>query len=104
MKTRIFERSPHNPIISPLDLPFPAAAVLNPGACKHGDEIVLLLRIEDHAGHSSIYVARSRDGVANWRVESEPILRYGEQHWRYEQWGCERYLEKRREDKNDGGK
>jgi predicted GH43/DUF377 family glycosyl hydrolase len=60
MKTRIFERSPHNPIISPLDLPFPAAAVLNPGASEQADEVVLLLRVEDHAGHSNIYVARSR--------------------------------------------
>ncbi|MCK4293041.1 MAG: glycosidase, partial [Planctomycetes bacterium] len=89
MKTRIFERSSHNPIISPLDLPFPAAAVLNPGAAEQGDEVVLLLRVEDHAGHSNIYVARSSNGVTDWRFESEPILRYGEQDWRYEQWGCE---------------
>ena len=32
MDTRIFKLSSKNPIISPLDLPFQAAAVLNPGA------------------------------------------------------------------------
>lgn len=89
MKTRVFTRSQHNPIISPLDLPFPAAAVLNPGATEQGDEVVLLLRVEDHAGHSNIYIARSKNGVTDWKFEQEPILRYGEQNWRYEQWGCE---------------
>ncbi|GAF73098.1 unnamed protein product, partial [marine sediment metagenome] len=60
MKVRLFERSSHNPIIAPLDLPFPAAAVLNPGAAEHDGDVVLLLRIEDHAGHSNIHVARSK--------------------------------------------
>jgi predicted GH43/DUF377 family glycosyl hydrolase len=27
--------------------------------------------------------------VTDWRIEPEPILRYGEEGWRYEQWGCE---------------
>jgi predicted GH43/DUF377 family glycosyl hydrolase len=89
MKTRVFTRSQHNPIISPLDLPFPAAAVLNPGVTEHDDEVVLLLRVEDHAGHSNIHIARSKNGVTDWKIESEPILRYGEKNWRYEQWGCE---------------
>jgi len=89
MKTRVFERCPQNPIISPLDLPFPAAAVLNPGAAEQGDEVVLLLRVEDHSGHSSIHVARSKNGVSDWKIETRPILNYGEPDWRYEQWGCE---------------
>ncbi|UCC21832.1 MAG: glycosidase, partial [Planctomycetota bacterium] len=89
MKTRVFTRSEHNPIISPLDLPFPGAAVLNPGATEDNDEVVLLLRVEDHAGCSNIHVARSKNGVTDWKIESEPILRYGEKDWRYEQWGCE---------------
>jgi predicted GH43/DUF377 family glycosyl hydrolase len=89
MKIRLFERSPHNPIISPLDLPFPGAAVLNPGVTEQGGEVVLLLRVEDHAGCSNIHTARSKNGVTNWEIEPEPILRYGEPKWRYEQWGCE---------------
>jgi predicted GH43/DUF377 family glycosyl hydrolase len=62
---------------------------LNPGATEQNDEIVLILRVEDRAGCSSLYVARSKDGVANWKIEKEPILRYGEPEWRYEEWGCE---------------
>ena len=89
MNMRIFERSPHNPIITPRDLPFPAASVLNPGATVQGDQVVLLLRVEDTAGYSSIYVARSRNGVTDWRFEPEPILRYGQRQWRCERWGCE---------------
>ncbi|MHC4416924.1 MAG: glycoside hydrolase family 130 protein [Planctomycetota bacterium] len=85
----VFQRSRSNPIITALDLPFPAAAVLNPGAAEHDGEIVLLLRVEDRAGYSSIYAARSHDGITDWRVHPEPILRYGEPGWRYETWGCE---------------
>ncbi len=89
MKTRLFERSQSNPIISPLDLPFPAAAVLNPGAIEVKDEVLLLLRVEDHAGYSNIHVARSPNGIDGWKIETEPLLRRGQQRWRYEQWGCE---------------
>jgi predicted GH43/DUF377 family glycosyl hydrolase len=34
-------------------------------------------------------VARSKDGVTDWKIETKPILRYGEPEWRYEEWGCE---------------
>ena len=88
-KKRIFGRAKQNPIISPPDLAFPAAAVLNPGATEQDGEVVLLLRVEDRAGCSSIYVARSKNGVTDWRIEKEPILRYGQERWRYERWGCE---------------
>ena len=85
----IFRRAKENPILSARDLPFKAAAVLNPGAAEHNGEIVLLLRVEDVEGFSSIHVARSRDGVNVWRVEKEPLLRYGEEGWDYEEYGCE---------------
>ncbi len=87
--TEIFKRSPVNPILTTADLPVPAAAVLNPGATQQNGEVVLLLRVEDLAGYSSIYIARSRDGIANWSISTEPILRYGQSQWRYEKWGCE---------------
>ena len=89
MKIRIFDRHPSNPIITPLDLPFPGAAVLNPGVTEHDGQVVMLLRVEDHAGHSNIHVARSKNGVTDWQIETEPLLKYGEPQWRYEQWGCE---------------
>lgn len=85
----VFHRVPNNPLLTPASMPFPAAAVLNPGAAEQNGEIILLLRVENHAGYSSIYVARSRDGVTGWQIESEPILRYGQDRWRYEMWGCE---------------
>ncbi len=85
----VFDRSHRNPILTARDMPFPSAAVLNPGATEQDGEVVLLLRVEDHSGYSSIHVARSKNGVTDWRVEAEPILRYGEPDWRYEAWGCE---------------
>ncbi len=85
----MFKRSLENPILTPQDMPVPAAAVLNPGATEQNGDIVLLLRVEDHAGYSNIHVARSRNGITDWRIEKEPILRYGQKAWRYEEWGCE---------------
>ena len=85
----VFKRSLENPILTTQDMPFPAAAVLNPGATMQDGDIVLLMRVEDHAGYSNIFVARSRNGITDWRIENEPILRYGQEAWRYEQWGCE---------------
>ncbi len=85
----IFKRAKENPIIWPRDLPVPAEAVLNPGATVQGDDVVLLLRVENNAGYSDIHVARSRNGVDNWKIEKEPLLRHGMRKWRYERWGCE---------------
>ena len=89
METRLFQRWPQNPIISPTDLPFRGSSVLNPGATEQDDEVVLILRVEDCTGCSNLHVARSKDGVTDWRIEKNPILRYGEPEWRYEEWGCE---------------
>ncbi len=88
MKT-IFQRSPQNPILVAEDMPIPAEAVLNPGATLQGDQVVLLLRVEYASGHSAIHVARSDNGVDNWRIESEPILHYEDPSLHYEKWGCE---------------
>jgi len=70
-------------------MPMACAAVMNPGATEQNGEVVLLLRIEDRAGHSSIHTARSENGITNWHIETEPILKYGNPDYRYEQWGCE---------------
>lgn len=85
----VFRRCDRNPILTARDMPFPAAAVLNPGVTEQDGQVVLLLRVEDHSGHSSIYVARSADGVTDWQISPEPILRYGDPKWKYESWGCE---------------
>jgi predicted GH43/DUF377 family glycosyl hydrolase len=85
----VFRRSTHNPILAVRSLPFPAGAVLNPGATEQDGEVVLLPRVENTRGFSSIHVARSRNGVDEWRVAGEPILEHGHEEWRYERWGCE---------------
>jgi predicted GH43/DUF377 family glycosyl hydrolase len=85
----LFQRSADNPILTPRDMPFTAEAVLNPGAVEHAGEVVLLIRVEDTSGYSSIHVARSRNGVTDWKIEQKSLLRHGESKWRYEKWGCE---------------
>jgi len=85
----VFERCRENPILTPMDMPFPAAAVLNPGVTEQDGEVVMLLRVEDHAGYSNIHIARSRDGITGWKISTEPFLRHGQKKWRYEEWGCE---------------
>lgn len=85
----LFERCPDNPLLTREDLPFPASAVYNPGTAVLGDEVVLLLRVENRNGFSSIHVARSPDGVGGWSIEEEPLLQYGLPDLRYEELGCE---------------
>lgn len=85
----VFRKSKANPIITVRDLPFMAHAVLNPGAATHEGETVLLLRIEETDGFSSIFVARSRDGITGWKINRNPLLKRGEPGFRYEEWGCE---------------
>lgn len=59
----------------------PVAAVLNPGAAEHDDRTVLLLRVEDATGYSSIYAARSDDGVSNWHVPSNRFWAMASPAW-----------------------
>jgi predicted GH43/DUF377 family glycosyl hydrolase len=85
----LFRRSRRNPILTADDVPASAQAVFNPGVTEQDGQVVLLLRVENAAGYSSIHVARSDDGVSGWRIEPEPLLGYGQPDLRYEQWGCE---------------
>jgi len=85
----IFRRSEFNPILTIDKLPIDAHAVLNPGAAEHDGEVVLLLRIEEFSGKSSIYAARSKNGVTDWKIDLKPLLKHGEHGLRYEEWGCE---------------
>ncbi|MFC1766270.1 glycosidase [Planctomycetota bacterium] len=85
----LFQRDESNPILTPRDMPFTAEAVLNPGAVEHNGDVVLLLRVEDTSGYSDIYVARSRNGITDWKIDKKPLLKHGEPKYRYEKWGCE---------------
>jgi predicted GH43/DUF377 family glycosyl hydrolase len=84
----LFFRYPGNPILSADDLPYPANTVFNPGAARVDGETVLLLRVEDLRGISSLQVARSKDGLTEWRMDEKPLL--APDHGRPEEiWGCE---------------
>ena len=85
----LFVRHPTNPILTPKSMPFPCKAVLNPGAVLVGNEVVLLLRIIDDSDHSHLHVARSADGIGDWRIEQEALLTPNRDAEWYDNWGCE---------------
>jgi predicted GH43/DUF377 family glycosyl hydrolase len=70
----LFSRDVRNPILTALDLPYPVNSVFNPAAVQFGDETLLLLRVEDRRGISHLTIARSHDGVSDWKVEREPVF------------------------------
>ncbi|MFB3926251.1 MAG: glycosidase [Syntrophales bacterium] len=69
-----FRRHPDNPILTTIDWPYPANSVFNAGATTVGGETLLLARVEDHRGISHLTAARSRDGVAGWKIDPAPSL------------------------------
>jgi predicted GH43/DUF377 family glycosyl hydrolase len=85
----LFERSPRNPILTVEDLPYPANAIFNPGAAQVGAETLLLVRVEDLRGISQLHVARSVDGVTEWRFDPAPLLASEPERHPEEIWGCE---------------
>ena len=85
----LFTRSQANPILTAADVPYPANSVFNPGAARVGDETVLLVRVEDLRGISQLHVARSTDGVTDWRFDPQPLLRSDVDRDPEETWGCE---------------
>ncbi len=84
----LFSRVSENPIITASDLPYTCNTVFNPGAAEVDGETVLLLRVEDLRGISSLQVARSADGVSGWRFDEKPLLSPDPAHPE-EVWGCE---------------
>jgi predicted GH43/DUF377 family glycosyl hydrolase len=85
----LFERHPLNPILTAQDWPYPAHTAFNAGACQVGNETILLVRVEDHSGHSHLTVARSRDGVSNWQIDSKPSFAPDPANSPEEAWGIE---------------
>jgi len=70
----VFVRDENNPVLTAEDMPYLANAVFNAGAADLGDEVVLLLRVESTSGRSHLIVARSKDGVTDWRIEERALL------------------------------
>src|SRR6478609_6214048 len=87
--TELFFRHDANPILTARDWPYPAHTVFNAGACQVGDETVLLVRVEDRRGHSHLTVARSSNGVSNWRIDSKPTFVPHPVNRPEEEWGIE---------------
>jgi predicted GH43/DUF377 family glycosyl hydrolase len=85
----LFQRQAANPIISADQLPYAGNAVFNPGAALLEDETILLLRIEDLRGISHLQVARSSNGIDDWRFDPEPLLSPDPDRHPEEVWGCE---------------
>ncbi len=68
-----FRRFEGNPIIRREDMPYPCNTVFNAAACRFGDEVLLLLRVEDLRGHSHLTLARSDDGY-RFRIDPKPWI------------------------------
>jgi len=86
----LFRRHEANPILTAADWPYPVNSVFNPGAVLLPDGTTLLLcRVEDRSGHSHLCVARSANGVDNWRIDPQPTLLPDPEHFPEEIWGIE---------------
>ena len=84
----LFKRYEGNPILTPDRWPYPANAVFNPAAVRLDGETLLLARVEDMRGFSHLTVARSSDGLKDWRIDERPTLE-ADESLREEKWGLE---------------
>lgn len=86
----LFERHSRNPLLTARDWPYPINTVFNAGATRLTDGTTLLLcRVEDRRGHSHLSVARSRNGVDDWRIDPQPTLLPDIENHPEEIWGIE---------------
>jgi len=86
----LFRRHKLNPILTAAHWPYPVNSVFNPGATLLLDGTTLLLcRVEDRRGHSHLCVARSANGVDDWRMDPQPTLLADPEHFPEEVWGIE---------------
>jgi predicted GH43/DUF377 family glycosyl hydrolase len=86
----LFQRWPGNPILTAAHWPHTVNAVFNPGAVRLPDGTTLLLcRVEDRRGISSLWAARSADGISDWQVDPQPWLPPDLANHPEETWGVE---------------
>lgn len=86
----LFHRHTKNPILTAEMWPYPAHTVFNGGATLLKDGTTLLLvRVEDRTGHSHFTAARSKNGVDNWVIDSQPTVKPDREHYPEELWGIE---------------
>ncbi len=84
----LFKRYEGNPILTTKDWSYAVNAVFNPAAVKINAETLLLIRTEDMRGFSHLTVARSTDGLTNWKIDEAPTFE-ANQNSREERWGVE---------------
>jgi predicted GH43/DUF377 family glycosyl hydrolase len=86
----LFHRHPTNPILDASGWPHTVNVVFNPGAVLLPDGTTLLLcRVEDRRGISSLWVARSADGLGDWQIDPTPLLHADGNTHPSETWGAE---------------
>jgi len=85
----LFTRAAGNPILTAEGLPYLASTVFNPGAARVDGEVLLLTRVEDRRGISQLHVARSADGIGDWRFDPAPLVVPEPDGYPEEIWGCE---------------
>ncbi|MFQ5721047.1 MAG: glycoside hydrolase family 130 protein [Candidatus Aminicenantales bacterium] len=69
----IVERYARNPIITTKDIPIPCNTVFNAAATIYNKEYILLVRVEGVEGKSSLWIARSQDGL-KFDIDKKPAL------------------------------
>jgi predicted GH43/DUF377 family glycosyl hydrolase len=86
----LLHRHKLNPILTAADWPYPINSVFNAGATLLSNGTTLLLcRVEDRRGLSHLCVARSANGIDEWRIDPSPTLRPDPEHYPEELWGIE---------------
>jgi len=86
----LFTRHSGNPLLTQKNWPYPINSVLNAGAVLLADgDTLLLCRVEDRTGLSHLCVARSADGIDNWRIDAKPTLPPSPTDFPEEIWGIE---------------
>jgi len=89
-QSEFFRRCERNPILTAEHWPYCVNTVFNPGAVRlPNGETLLLVRVEGRSGLSHLTVARSFDGVTDWRIDSSPTLRPDPLNFPEEIWGIE---------------
>ncbi len=73
MMRKVLTRYPGNPIIKPLDMPYPCETVYNSGVAKYNGKYVLLLRCGRLNGMSEFGLATSDDGF-HFKIHPEPVM------------------------------
>lgn len=85
----LFQRYPKNPVITPENFSYPINSVFNAGATLCGNETLLLMRVEDRRGISHLTVARSKNGLNGWKIDSQPTFVPDPGNYPEELWGIE---------------